>query len=129
MLDLSLVLLMIARKQTRNNMEVIKVVIIIISFVSNFLIYLSLRREWFRIIAVILSLNVIGGVILYSTEVLSSKLLFVVSTGLIYVTGFYLIRLGFHITELKNGDLENALNVFFLLILSLLLAAVLIQHF
>lgn len=129
MLDLSLVLLMIARKQTRNNMEVIKVVIIIISFVSNFLIYLSLRREWFRIIAIILSLNVIGGVILYSTEVLSSKLLFVVSTGLIYVTGFYLIRLGFHITELKNGDLENTLNVFFLLILSLLLAAVLIQHF
>ena len=110
-------------------MEVIKVVIIIISFVSNFLIYLSLRREWFRIIAIILSLNVIGGIILYSTEVLSSKLLFVVSTGLIYVTGFYLIRLGFHITELKNGDLENALNVFFLLILSLLLAAVLIQHF
>lgn len=129
MLDISLVLLMIARKQTRNNMEVIKVVIIIISFVSNFLIYLSLRREWFRIIAIILSLNVIGGIILYSTEVLSSKLLFVVSTGLIYVTGFYLIRLGFHITELKNGDLENALNVFFLLILSLLLAAVLIQHF
>gem|GEM_PF-4501031 len=109
-------------------MEVIKVVIIILSFGSSFVIYWSLRKEWFKLISIILLLNFIGGIVLYSTGMLSFKLLFVVSTSLIYLTGFYLIRLSFYITQLKNSDLEKTVNVFLLLILNLLVAAVLIKH-